>query len=55
MFILFIIIIISSPGALLQVSLCHGLLAIIHLSVIRSSVVSLSYLLQNHKLDWADT
>ena len=44
----------SSPGALLQVSLCHGQLSIIG----PSSVVSFlhfRHLLQTRKLDWAET
>ena len=42
---------ISSPGALPQVSLCHGLLSVI---LRLSSVISFSHfrhLLQHHKLD----
>ena len=51
-FVLFV----SSPGALLQISLCHSLLSVFRPSVVRPSVVSFSHfrhLLQNYVgLSW---
>ena len=50
---------VSSPGALFRVSVCHGLLSAVSSSIVRRpSVVSFSHfrhLLQNDKLDWAET